>query len=51
VPTVVSISWPARCLQPFLDQADDPSLAHSVLDELYEPFTAHSIEMPIYVGL
>jgi hypothetical protein len=38
-------------LQPFLDQADDPSIADSVFDESYEPFSAQSIEEPRYVGV
>jgi len=37
--------------QPFLDQANDPSIAHPVLDEPYEPFSTQSIEEPGYVGV
>src|SRR5215470_7869329 len=37
--------------QPFLDQADESSIAHPVLDEPYEPISAQSVEEPGYVGV
>jgi hypothetical protein len=38
-------------LQPFLDQADDSSIAHPVLDERNEPFSTQTVEKPGYVGV
>ena len=38
-------------LQPFLAQADDPSITDPVLDKSYEPFSAQSIEEPGDVGV
>jgi hypothetical protein len=32
------------CLQPFLDQAKNAAVSHSVLDELHGPFVTHSVE-------
>src|SRR5262249_2557933 len=44
------------CLQPFLDQTQDPTIGHAMLDELHGPFVAHvvketanvSIEHPVH---
>src|SRR5271165_1452698 len=39
------------CLQPFLDQAQDPAIGHAVLDKLHRPFVAHVVEEASNVGV
>src|SRR5205085_4865125 len=38
-------------LQPFLDQAKNPAISHTVLDKLHRPFVAHVVKEPTYVRI